>query len=278
MKAPIAAFLLVLAASSAFAQTVAPELAPAAAKYKADMATLDAQRLAALAQAQKSHAAALDAAEKTATAAGNLPVVAAITKERESLIADTLTPNFPDGLPKNLLATRKAYLDAAAHIRANEATRRSAIGAEYLRALASLQSKASASPELAKQIAAEKEKLLGLTVPAATNTPKATNQRLSNANIKLIQSYFEEKTWEFSGLICYFDKKGRGLYQQNGRVLDTVSWTLAEDGTLIINGFGRHKRVTFTSPLNADVIQVIPGGVEEKGLSAHLSDRTITRP
>lgn len=174
MKAPIAAFLLVLAASSAFAQTVAPELAPAAAKYKADMATLDAQRLAALAQAQKSHAAALDAAEKTATAAGNLPVVAAITKERESLIADTLTPNFPDGLPKNLLATRKAYLDAAAHIRANEATRRSAIGAEYLRALASLQSKAAANPELAQQIAAEKGKLLATTIPNGTKPPGPT--------------------------------------------------------------------------------------------------------
>ena len=278
MRDLIAAIFLVVAASYASAQTLAPELAPAEAKYKSDITALDAQRAAALAQARRSHAAALDAAEKTATASGNLAAVAGITKEREALTRDLMAPNFPDALPKTLQTTRKAYLDAAARIRASDASRRSAIAADYLRALASLQSKASASPELAKQIAAEKEKLLGLTVPAATNTPKATNQRLSNANIKLIQSYFEEKTWEFSGLICYFDKKGRGLYQQNGRVLDTVSWTLAEDGTLIINGFGRHKRVTFTSPQNADVIQVLPGGVEEKGLSAHLSDRTITRP
>ncbi len=174
MKAPIAAFLLVLAASCALAQTVAPELAPAAAKYKADMATLDAQRLAALAQAQKSHAAALDASEKTATAAGNLPVVAAITKERESLVADTLTPSFPDGLPKNLQTTRKAYLDTAANIRVNEATRRAAIGAEYLRALASLQAKAAANPELAQQIATEKGKLLA-TAPVASTTAKPSH-------------------------------------------------------------------------------------------------------
>lgn len=291
MKAPIAAFLLVLAASSAFAQTVAPELAPAAAKYKADMATLDAQRLAALAQAQKSHAAALDAAEKTATAAGNLPVVAAITKERESLIADTLTPNFPDGLPKNLLATRKAYLDAAAHIRANEATRRSAIGAEYLRALASLQSKAAANPELAQQIATEKGNLLANTIPNGTKPSVAAKSQsqskpalplhLSAAKLKIIRSYFEGKTWEFSapdtkGSLCYFAKGGGGAFQQlNGKHGEKVFWQLDDDGTLVINNFNYQKRVTFTSPSTAECSELV-GGERGKGYPIHLSDRTIT--
>lgn len=235
MKAPIVAFLLALAASNAFAQTVAPELAPAAAKYKADMATLDAQRLAALAQAQKSHAAALDAAEKTATAAGNLPVVAAITKERESLIADTLKPGFPDGLPKNLQTTRKAYLDTAANIRVNEATRRAAIGAEYLRALASLQSKAAANPELAQQIATEKANLLANT-PA--NSSKATlDQRPmkpdeTEATVAVLGTSWKgvKGSSRIFGRTVHFDAKGavRVVHDDPG-TKDYGSWTWRSD-------------------------------------------------
>ena len=98
---------LVVALAIAFvvplhAQDLAPELAPLVAKHKADLAALDAQKAAATARVQQTYVAALDGAEKTATVAGNLAVVAAITKEREALKTGLMAPALPEGLPKTL--------------------------------------------------------------------------------------------------------------------------------------------------------------------------------
>ena len=147
------------------AQDLAPELAPLAAKYKAALAALDAQKAATLARVQQTYGIALDAAEKTATTAGSIEAIAAITKEREALKSGPLAPAWPENLPKALQAARKAFLDGAARVSADETPRRKAVDADYLRALASLQPKAAGKPELAAQIAAEKEKVLGM-VPA----------------------------------------------------------------------------------------------------------------
>lgn len=191
MKYPLAALLYCLAASGGFAQALAPELVPAATKYKADIAAFEVQRTAAVAQAQRAYSAALDAAEKTATATGNLSIVAGITKERGTLASGLMAPEFPDGLPKTLQTIRKTYLDEAARLRTSEANRRAAIDAEYLRALASLQTKAATNPELAQQVTAEKQKLLATVAPSGAAAPATTGGGASGGRNALINGSFD---------------------------------------------------------------------------------------
>jgi hypothetical protein len=160
--------MLAAFASGAFAQNLAPDLAPLAAKYKSETAALDAQRAAALKQAQQPYIAALDSAEKNATTAGNVAAVAAIATERGGLGKELLAPSPPAGLPKELQAPRKTCLDAIARARAADAPRRQTLDAAYLRALAGLSAKAAKDPDLAKQIETEKQNLLA-AAPAATS-------------------------------------------------------------------------------------------------------------
>src|SRR5712671_4641787 len=92
----------------------APELVPAAAKYKADLAAFEAQKTAAVARVQQQYFGALDGAEKTATTAGGVEIVAAISREREAVKSGLMAPAFPPDLPKSLQMARKSYLDRMA--------------------------------------------------------------------------------------------------------------------------------------------------------------------
>lgn len=86
--------LLAAIAGCALAQTLSPELAPIAAKYKADIAALDAQQAAALTQAQNPYVAALGSAERIAITAGNVAGVSAITTERAALSSGLIAPRL----------------------------------------------------------------------------------------------------------------------------------------------------------------------------------------
>jgi hypothetical protein len=177
----LAFHFLAVALVGAHAQTVAPELAPVEGKYRAEVTALATQTATALSQAQQSYSRALGDAEKSATAAGALSAVASITREQAALKDALLAPDFPADLPKSLQAPRKAFLESAARVRANEAARRRSIDADYLRALGSLASRAPANSALAQQIAAEKAKLLATTVPVGATAPTAGKSSGRNA-------------------------------------------------------------------------------------------------
>jgi hypothetical protein len=154
--------MAVLAGMMLHAQELLPELATPAAKYKAAIEMLDKQRLETVAKASQSYVNALDSIEKAATAKNEIATVAATVKEREAAVAGTLEPDFPTTLPKAKLQTgRKSLLASLERIGKDFATRRKLADGDYLRTLATLQAKAAANPELAKQIAAEKTALLG---------------------------------------------------------------------------------------------------------------------
>jgi hypothetical protein len=198
----LAAVILTFAAGTLHAQDLAPQLAPLVAKHQADQAALDAQKATTLARVQQPYVAALDGAEKTATSAGALEVVAAITKEREALKSGLMAPAFPEGLPKNLQSTRKAFLDGTARASAEQAPRQKAIDADYLRALAALQPKAVANAELTKQIAAEKEKLLANASGATGDKkPAAANSRnvVVNGAFDAADGDGHPRGWSFYG-------------------------------------------------------------------------------
>jgi len=143
------------------AQELLPELAGPAAKHKAADEALDKQRQEAVAGATKPYLSALDGIEKTATAKGELEVVAAVVKEREAAVAGKIDPEAPAALPKmKLQGTRKALLTKLEQLNNDFAKRKKQSDADYLRFLATLQTKAASNPELAKQLTTEKAALL----------------------------------------------------------------------------------------------------------------------
>lgn len=174
MNTALCILLLAALVHCACAQTFAPELAPHAVKYKTDLATLELQRAAAVTQAQKPYVEALAGAEKTATARGDVAGAAAIAGERSALTRGLMPPGFPPGLPKELQAPRRIYLDAVERIRTAETPRRQALDGVYLRALTNLGARAPKESEIARQIEAEKEKLMA-------NTP-STSGKTSSKN------------------------------------------------------------------------------------------------
>ena len=144
-----------------YAQELLPELAGPAAKHKASNEALDKQKQESVVSATKSYLAALDGIEKSATAKGELDLVAAVGKEREATIAGSLDPDLPTALPKaKLQSTRKALLTKIEQLNTDFAKRKKQSDADYLRFLATLQTKAASNPELAKQLASEKAALL----------------------------------------------------------------------------------------------------------------------
>jgi hypothetical protein len=194
MKIALCSLWLAVLSSFLAAQTTAPELATIAMKYKADISALEAQRNTALAQAQKPYETAMATAEKAATAAGNVTAVGVITAERAALTKGLMSPGLPPGLPKELQGPRKTYLDAVARIRTAEAPRRQALDAAYLRALTGIGAKAPKESELAKQVEAEKQRLIA---SAPTAAPKKVNSKnvIVNGTFDAVESAGHPSGW-----------------------------------------------------------------------------------
>ena len=199
------------AAPGAFAQELLPELAAPAAQHKAAGETLDRQKLEALALAAKSYVSALDGVEKSATAKGEIDLVAAVVKEREAVASGALEPDLPDALKKaKLQMSRKTLLASIERINADFAKRKKVADAGYLRVLASLQPRAASNPELAKQLAAEKAAVLE-ACPAGNGRKKA---KKGNAKNVVVNGDFEEladgklKKWENTEQVTVLTEKG----------------------------------------------------------------------
>ena len=184
MKLAILAAFVLVSPVFAVAQELLPELQPIAGKYKTDSAALESQKTVAMSRAKQVYDSALDAAEKSATAAGQVPVVTAVTKERDALKSDQMSPTAPRELPRALVPQRKAYEDAFVRITADFEQRQQRADADYLRALSGLQARAGTNPELAKQLATEKASLL-------QRGPSVTPQDLSKS--------LQNSTWEGRG-------------------------------------------------------------------------------
>lgn len=147
---------------SLHAQDLLPELAVPAAKYKGSIEALNKQKQEAMAKAAQSYVGMLDGIEKAATAKGDLDLVAAVVQEREAAITGMVDPELPPALPKSKLKmTRKTLLATFERLNEDFAKRRKQMDADYLRVLATHQTKSASNPELAKQVAAEKALLLG---------------------------------------------------------------------------------------------------------------------
>jgi hypothetical protein len=152
----LSSFGILLTSISLCAAEVAPEIAPLAAKFKAETEAAELGRKAPAADLVRNYQGALDAAEKTATAAGNVKLLAALSAEREDLQRGKLKATAE--LPKSLLVSRKAYLTGVMKLDDEIATRKQRAVADYVRGLAALQARSGGKADLLAQIAAEKER------------------------------------------------------------------------------------------------------------------------
>ena len=176
-----------------YAQELLPELAAPVAKYKSALETLNTQKLEAVALAAKSYVSALDGVEKAATAKGEIDLVAAVVKEREAVAAGALEPDLPAALPKaRLQMARKTLLSSVERINADFAKRKKTADADYLRVLATLQTKAAANPELAKQIAAEKAAVLQGGAGSGGSVSSGAAAKVSRGKNAVVNGDFEK--------------------------------------------------------------------------------------
>jgi hypothetical protein len=182
----------------------APELAPLAAKYHAALAEFKAQDDSETAQLRNSYLGLLNEAEKSATAAGQINIVAAILEERKSATDGlTMSSLLPPNLPAALKNSHHAFVDALNKAIAKSAQRRQRLGEDYLRTLAMLEARAPATSDLAKQIAAEKESLIQkstapIAVPTASVATPGGSFKAVNGNFTDADSNGFPNGWFFT--------------------------------------------------------------------------------
>lgn len=262
-----------------FAQELLPELAGPAAKHKAADEALDKQKQEAVACATKPFLSALDSLEKTATAKGELKLVAAITKEREAALAGTLGPELPAALPKmNLLGTRKALMTKLEQLNADFARRRKQTDAEYLRFLATLQTKAASNPELAKQLGAEKASLLESGCSASPEGGKSTKK--ANSKNVVVNGDFEKLTegkpegWQNSQTVTVETEKGNKFVRFDVKTAyrDGTADSLSINQTIESPIPVKAERIIMTVRIRTQNVTVIPAKANWPVLYARICD------
>jgi hypothetical protein len=222
------------------AQDLAPELAPLAAKSKAALVALDAQKAAAVGRVAQTYKAALDAAENAETTAGRVAAVAAITAERGAVEKNEVTTEFPVNLPKSLQTPRKNYLDGLARVVADFGPRQQRVNADYLRDLRALQTRTGNNPVLAEQIANEKQKVLDYTADAGSQDPDALKKALLSSK------------WSWTGSAMETDVfmtfRPEGTVSHRG---GTLAWKIIGSRKLkMVDGGGRTFILRFNEALD----------------------------
>lgn len=247
--------LFLVLTCSLFAQTMAPELAPLAQRYRADLATLKEQSGSVLTRLKKSYFDALDAAEKSATTLGQVKAVAAIVEERQNVSGDLeLSPVFLTALPSSLRTPRQTYIEGSKRIAAEELERQQRITADYVRNLATLIARAPAGSELARQIAAEKEATLQAAVGTAGGASKIVNGNFTEA-----AADGTPKGWAYARTDFVFPKDGEAV--QPGMNVTVITEANKES----------FARVTFNKA-SGMLVQtlVVPPKAREVSFKAHI--------
>lgn len=236
-------------ATTLHADDLLPELRALVLKRETDLAALATRQEAPLARVRQPYLTALVTAENTATRAGQISVIAAVTRERSALAAGILAPQMPNDLPKDLQGTRKAFIEAQAKLATEGAAQRQRLDADHLRALAALQVSAASNPELTKQISAEKAAILGTDAGGFVggeweeSTSKLVMHRvvLPNGKLELLSAEGKESINPATGKNWWatnYWKLEAGkleLYNSKG--------TIWEQWTLLPNGDVRTKRI-----------------------------------
>ncbi len=174
------------------AQEMLSELAALSMRHKAVVEAHGNLRQENISKAAQSYVNALAGVEKSATAKGDLDLVAAVLKECQAALAGTLAPEIPTPLSKVRVGLiRKRLISDIQRINVEFEKRRKKIDVTYLRELTALQAKSDSNPELAKQIAVEK---LALLQTGANGVESGSSSKVSRGKNVVVNGDFEKIT------------------------------------------------------------------------------------
>ncbi|MDB6173783.1 MAG: hypothetical protein JWL59_3094 [Chthoniobacteraceae bacterium] len=161
IKQLVASLLLgVLLDSFTCADSLAPEVAPRAAKYEADTKAIDAARATAVARVQQDYLSYLAAADKAASASGKPEELALVLKAREAITSPTSDASLPAIAPKAFQKRHADYFGALAAVDREFAPRYQQTNGTFLRDLAAIESRLPTNSPAHEQIAEIKAKLV----------------------------------------------------------------------------------------------------------------------
>ncbi len=166
MKNGIKRFIVLLIAcafqdSFVYADPLAPEVAPRAAKHAADTNALDAAKTATIARLKRDYLLYLDAADKAASANGKPEELALILKARADVTSGG--GSLTDSASKALQKRHADYFAAIAAVNREFAPRYQQTNSAFLRDLALIESRLPSSSPVREQITAIKAKLVKST-------------------------------------------------------------------------------------------------------------------
>jgi hypothetical protein len=156
----VSLMLCALSGSIAYCDSLAPEIAPRAAKFEADSKSLDAARSAAMKRLNDEYLAYLATAERAASVSGKTQEVAVILKVKEMVGDGKPKAELPAFVPKNLQARHKEYVAATQAVDRDIAVRTQQANGSYLRDLAVIESQLPPNAVAREQIAPIKVKLV----------------------------------------------------------------------------------------------------------------------
>jgi len=188
-----------LALAQAERSKLAPELAPLAAKYDAEIAALTRAHEQALEPIRKAYLNLLATAEQQVTSVGNPDALKAIVTEKEALTTGPTIDQTPSPLlPQQLIKPRTTYLRELARIDRSHAQIAQKPTTDYLRALAFLEAKARGSKQtdLVEQIRTEKLRISG---QAASNSGPVQNTLVVNGDFSQKNANDLPDKWSVNG-------------------------------------------------------------------------------
>lgn len=221
---------------------------PLVEKYTTDEAALDTVRQNAISTARQKYEVAMSAAEGAALNAGQLNVVATITKERQGVRTNPILGAPPTELPKSLLPARKTYADTLAAINTEIGNRHQKLTVEYIRLLSSLP--VASSQELAAAVSAEKLRVLAQTEaripatpsPAGLTTPPKQMGRFAGF-AKNLKDYVEILPWVEGAY-------GETKFKPNDKRVPEELEGKVDGLTIVVSG----KKRTSTGTVDGDLI------------------------
>lgn len=213
--------LILLSLANPCRAELLPALQALANKQKQAAKAIFDERVDAVMKVQDVYLAELKAAELQAAESGAADAIKAIDLEKTGLEHDSLPPNPPAGLPKNLHNGRKTYLRNYEHVDTTFNKRKADLDSAYLVQLARMQRDNASDGTWQTQIASEKTRVL------AGAWGPITDMRIGIAGTKWLNNNGHVGTRSFltDGTVREGDGRGGWKYEIQDAQTVVIHWS-----------------------------------------------------
>lgn len=209
-------------------------LVPLAATYLKQIQDIHAKSSVETTKADATYLEELKAGEEKATKSGDVKVLKVITEAKAQVEKGVALPVADLELPKLLQAQHKTNYKAHEDAEAEIAKQKQQLDAKYLAALAKLQTAALLDPDLAKQLAEEKKRVISGNFGPISNlqTQLGGTRWQSVGNPKHFEYFAPDgrfSHWKYT-------TPDRETVVLHWNANSSISWKLAKDGKTLLKG------------------------------------------